>query len=311
MGADLLTARGARVTAVLGILLCGMAASPLHAETFEGCSWTGPDPDWIFDRTLPAVDLVGTLGSEVIGFLHDAGTPVSFISATAKPPEVRIQSSEPTTIRELLDEVTTQTPGYQLDVVDGKLVIYPLGEGYDALVDLGNPREIKRVSALFSVIRELRSKSLVLRGLRLPTLRPFGGLYGDLISVGGARTVVEHLASLVAGSPSATFLMLAGADGSMDFGLMWADVIEDLLLVVPEKVEVREEFQVIPRVIIAGGTPVTLIGLGCGVDYESTDESILKIDRSGRAVAITKGAGGVQAKYEAQVAYAKIEVTDD
>jgi hypothetical protein len=161
------------------------------------------------------------------------------------------------------------------------------------------------------VLGELRSKSPQLRGLRLPTLRgPFAGLYGDLISVEGPRTVVEHLVSLVAGSPSATFVVRAAADSSMEFGLLWADVIEDLLLEAPRKVEIGTEFQVVPRVILADGTPVTLIGPGCGVDYQSTDESILTIDSGGHALAIGKGRVGIVGKYDGKAAYVEVEVSD-
>lgn len=303
--------RGFLVNLALGILLCGMAASPVRAEAFEGCSWAGPDPEWALDRTLPTVDLVGSLGfREVIDLLHDSGSPISFISMAAKDPDVRFQRSETTTIRELLDEVMAQTPSYRLDVVSGKLVIYPLDDGYDALVEIGESREEKRVSALFSILTELRSKSPVLRDLRLPTLRPFGGIYQDLISVGGVRTVVEHLVSLIAGSPSATFVIRRRADSSMEFSLMWADVIEDLLLEAPKKVEVGTEFQVVPRVILADGTSATLIGSGCGVEYE-TNESLLKVDPGGSAVAFTKGTVGIQAKYEAKSAYVKVEVSGD
>ena len=301
-----------RVKVALGILLCGLAALPLGAETFEGCSWAGPDLEWALDRILLPVDLVGSFGSrEVIDLLHDSGAPISFISRVAKDPEVRFQRSEATTVRELLEEVMAKTPGYRFDVISGKLVIYPSDDGYDTLVEIGDPREAKRASALFSVLRELRSKNSVLRSLRLPGLTgPFGGIYSDMISVGGARTVIEHLVSLVAGSPSTAFWIHNRADGSMEFGLLWADVIEDLLLEAPKKVEVGKEFQVVPRVILVDGTPVTLIGPGCGVDYQSTDESILTIDSGGHALAIGKGRVGIVGKYDGKAAYVEVEVSD-
>jgi hypothetical protein len=293
----------------LGILLSGLAAFPLSAETFEGCSWAGPDLDWVLGRTLPSVDLVGHLGTEVIDFLLEAGAPISFISRAAQDPEVRFQRSEPTTVEELLDDVIAQTPGYRLDVVSGRVVIYPFDEGYDALVDLGKFREAKRAAAVILLYRELRLKIPNLHSLR-PVLRgPLAGIWGDLISVGGTRTVAEHLTSLVVGSPSATFVIHAPADGWRNFGLKWANLIEELLIVAPKKVEVGTAFQVVPRVNLADGTPVTLIGSGCGVRFE-TDESVLKIDPGGSAVAITKGTVGIQAKYEGKAAYVEVEVGD-
>ncbi len=310
MAAKLTEARCLRVKRTIVILLLVMVASPLCAVKFEGCSWTGPKPDWTLDRTLPWVDVVGSLGSrEVMGLLHDSGASISFIAGAGEDPTIRYQSSGPTTVRELVDEMIAETPGYRLDVVGDKLVIYPVGVGYDALVEIGDYRKEKRVMALGEVLRELRSKSPVPSGLRLPTLRPFSG-YGDLISVGGVRTVVEHLVSLVAGSPSASFLIRPRTDGSMQFSLMLAKVIDDLILEAPKKVEVGAEFQVVPRVFLVDGTPVTLIGSGCGVRLES-DESLLKIDQGGRAVAVAKGTGWIQAKYAGITVQVEIEVGDD
>ncbi len=302
---------GCQTALVLGVLLGGIGAtSLLHAETVGDCSWPGPDPDWILDRPLPRVDVVGPLGSrEVLDLLLDSGASISLISGAGKDPDVRFQRLESTTVRELLDEMIAQTPGYRLDVVGGKLVIYPYDSGYDAFVEIGDYRKVKRVAALGEVLRELRSKSPVLSGLQLPTLRPFGG-YGDLISVGGVRTVVEHLVSLVAGSPSASCVILPRADGSMQFSLVLAKVIDDFLLEAPKKVKVGAEFQVVPRVFLVDGTPVTLIGSGCGVRLKS-DESLLKIDQGGRAVAIANGTGWIQATYAKKTRHVKIEVGDD
>lgn len=308
--ADQLTSpRRSRVRFALVVIALVILASPLYAETFEGCSWAGPKPEWTLDLTLPEVNLAGALGSrEVIGRLHAAGVSVSFISAAGAGPEVDFKRFEPISVRELLDELMAQAPDYRLSVVGGKLVIYPLDSGYDELVEVGDSREEKRIAAFDKVIKELRSKSPVLDGLRLPTLRPFGGLYGNLISVGGVRTVVEHLVSLVTGSPSANFVIRPRKDGAMQYGLMWADVVEALRLEMPRRVEVGEEFQVVPRVFLVDGTPVTLIGSGCGVRLESNDESLLEIYLDGRGVAIAEGTAWIQAKYEGITVNVKVEV---
>ena len=302
-----------RLRVVLGILLCGMSATvPVPAETFEGCSWAGPEPELILDRTLPAVDLMGSLGSEVIDFLHGVGAPVAFISRAAEDPDVRFQRSGATTIRELIDEVLAQAPGYRLGVVGRKLVIYPIDEGFGALVTLGEPREVRRVDALLDLVHELGLRSPVLGDLWGPTLRPFGTVCSDLISVGGPRTVVEHLVTLVVGRPTLTFVIYGHPYGGRKFSLRTADLIKEFLLEAPKRVEVGEEFQVVPRIVLADGKPVTLIGSECWVYYQSLDESILKIDDGGRVIAIAEGTGGIFGKYEdAAGASVDVEVSND
>ena len=95
----------------------------------------------------------------------------------------------------------------------------------------------------------------------------------------------------------------------MYLGLLWVQVVEDLLLEAPKKVTVGEEVQLVLRVIIKGGKQVTLIGSGCGVTYQSVDDSI-QIDDEGRAVAVAKGMSGIVAFYEGKGTSAKIQVSE-
>ncbi len=299
-----------KVAPAMVVLLHLIPMAPVHAEAIGDCSWTGPEPEWILDRPLPAVDLTGSLVPEVIKYLHAAGAPISAISRAEEDSEIRIQRPPGMTIRELLDEVMRQAPGYRLETVSGRLVIYPSGGAYDAVIELGEVREVKRAGAQISVVRELRSRSSPLPGLGTVLRGPFFGT-GDLIPFGGTRSVVEHLVSVTAGSPSIAFAVAPSRDGKMYFSLLRADVIEDFLLEVPEKVEVGEEFQAVPRVILTSGETVTLLGPECGVEYHSTDEAILKVDRRGHAVAVGAGRDGIYAIYEAIRIYAKVEVTGD
>ena len=305
----------------LAMLLSMLAAMPLCAENLEGCSWTVPDSDWTLDRVLPEVDLAGTLESDVIPLLYREGVPISFIARSARDPEVHVRRSGPMTVRELLDEVMVETPGYRLEDVGGKLVIYPSGEGFDSLVDLGEVREAMRAAAWVTVIRRFDSASPHLRGLRTS----FRGSYlssgafdrssdnnpwNDSISFGGVRRAVEHLVSLIAGSPSAAFTIAADDEGRRRFDLRSADTVVNLLLEAPRRVAVGEEFRVYPRAILAGGTEVTLIGSGCGVAYQTSDDAI-RIDEEGRAVASAEGTSGIFAFYEEKGVFAEIEVKDE
>ena len=177
------------------MLLVSMAlVRPLFAESVEGCSWNEPVPSWALDRTLSEIDLAGPVGAEVIPFLHEAGVPISFISMADDEPEVRIRHTGTISIRELLEDVLAQAPDYRLEIVSGKLVIYPF-EGFDALVDLGNLHETTRADAWITVFRGLRSKTRELREIRTVLRGPFYGLWDDLISVGGVRSAIEHLVS--------------------------------------------------------------------------------------------------------------------
>jgi hypothetical protein len=316
MGTRITKRRCSELACAMSLLLF-MAAWTLQAETlrpeaFEGCSWTGPEPDWTLDRTIQGLDSAGSLNhTEIIRLFHDSGVSISLISEADASTDVGFQSSEPVTARELIDEILTQNPDYRLGLVSGRLLIYPSKPDYDALIEIGDTREVKRVVGLSEVLRELRAKSPVLSRLRLPTLRPFGTFYRDLISVGGARTVVEHLVSLVAGGPSANFVILPGADGSMQFSLLKAHIVEEFFLEMPEKVKIGAEFRVVPRVNLVDGMSVTLIGSGCGVYFESNDDSILTIDQGGRATAVGQGTVWLQAKYEGSTRNVEIQVDDN
>ena len=116
-----------RVTIGLSMLLCMTGATPLYAES-KDCGWTETDPAWALERVLTEVDLAGTLESAVIPPLYREGVPISFIARSAPDPEIRVRSLVPTTVGELLEELLAQTPGYRLEDVSGRLVIYPSGE---------------------------------------------------------------------------------------------------------------------------------------------------------------------------------------
>ncbi len=74
--------------------------------------------------------------------------------------------------------------GYGWLAVAGGLLLVsaPLASGgaYDAVIELGEVREIKRAGAQISVVRELRSRSAPLPGLGTVLRGPFFGT-GDLI----------------------------------------------------------------------------------------------------------------------------------
>ena len=305
---------------VFWILLSGMIVVPrLAAETFKGCNWAGLDPNRTLDRALFEIDLKGSLGSDLISFLHEVGVPISFISMADDEPKVRIRHTGTISIRELLEDVLTQAPGYRLEIVSSKLVLYPLNEDFDMLVDLGELREANRVAAWLSTIRTFDSTSAGLSGLRTA----FSGSalvvddtshapsdnnpWEDQISIGGVRPAIEHLVSLIAGSPSAAFMIGARSEGWRNFSLTLADVVADLLLEAPERVKVGDEIELYPRIILNGGEQVTLIGTECGVAYQSVDDSI-QIDERGRAVAIAKGSSGIYAFYEGKGVFAEFQV---
>ena len=46
----------------------------------SSCQWSGPPPEWVLARHLPAGELSGPLGAKVIPFFNDHGVPISFFS---------------------------------------------------------------------------------------------------------------------------------------------------------------------------------------------------------------------------------------
>lgn len=253
-------------------LLQIVAALPLRAEPVNDCSWAGPDLTWVLERPLPAIDVVGSLGSdEILGLLHDAGAPISFIAGVTEDPEVHFQRSVPFTVRYLLDEIMAQTPGYRLDVISGKVVIYPSEARYDQIVEMDPKRVKKRFSAFFTVLEGLGLKSSLFHENRLPSRRGELGYQGDEVSVGGSRSVVEHLLSLVAGTPSGNIVIKPREDGLMTLAFWWADLIESFLIEVPERIDVGKAFQILPRLTLVDGTTVELTGGGCGIRYQTTE----------------------------------------
>lgn len=123
-----------------------------------------------------------------------------------------------------------------------RVVVYPASEGYDMIVEVRSEAGIKRAKAFQDVIRVLKVKAPVLHNLRTVFLGGgFGGtIYGDIVEIGGARSVIEHLVSLVHSRPSATFQIIAGK-GYLNFDYDRVPLFKKIDVLVPPFVAVGAE----------------------------------------------------------------------
>jgi hypothetical protein len=277
------------------------------------CRWIGPSPEKLMAMHLSSGQISGALGSEVIPFLQRNGIPVSFVSGLGGDPKVTLEISASTMLREVLDEVVHQAPDYRYAVVESRLLVYPRSAVYDAPVDVTPLEGALRASAVYAVLRELRAKSTPFQKLEIPMLPGAGmgwgkNLYSDVLDVGGARSAVEHLASLLGKRPSLTFRVLAEKDGSLSFSFNRVPLVRKLAVHAPATVGVGSTFNVVVTGTLSDGTEVSLDGPGCLVNYGASGGGILEIDEEGRVVARKKGIGSIAVQYEDQSANAQVTV---
>jgi hypothetical protein len=249
----------------------------------------------------PTGQVAGTLAATIVPFLQRGGIPVCLVSARGDGEQVRLALGPGATMQEVHREIVRQAPRYQFRSMDGKLVIYPRGEIYDMPVDLGPRQSMTRAAAFFTVLGGLRHKIKDLEGLSA-ALRNEGAGSGkrslaDTIEVGGSRTVIEHLVSLVQKRPSKAFNLIVEAPW-LYYGFVDLELLTTLDLHVPPTVKVGETFQVEVTGKLVDGTVVSLAGPECWVGYATSDPDALEIDDSGRALARKKGVWMVYANYQ-------------
>jgi hypothetical protein len=281
-------------------------------QPLSGCQWNGPSAEWVLARHLPAGEVTGPLGSEIVEFLHRYG-PVSFISTATGDQSIRLEIGKGATIREALNQVIRQAPEYRYSVFHGKVVIYPKEAIYDKPVDIGPIKTMKRASAIFFVTRGLRENVNSLQALEMPTLRG-ASLEGvkspsdDLIEVGGERSAVGHLLSLIQKRPSQSFRVLAMGVNHLELGIYWTKLIVKLEVRLPPMVKVGEMVDAVVTGTLGDGSVVSLVGSECGVSYATVAPAVMEIDELGHAVAHKEGVGRVVVRYEDTSAQAQIRI---
>jgi hypothetical protein len=252
----------------------------------------------------------GHLGADIFHHLHALGIPVSFVSRSSGDPYVRLQVPTGTTTKGILEAIQAQAPGYQIGIVDGRVVLYPKDEGYDAPIDITSKNDVTRGVAIYPLLDELKAKSEVLSHLVPPALRGMGGksIWGYKVNVGGSRSAIEHMVSLMGNDPSITLRVVAKGDGHLAYILDWTPVVRKIDIHVPATVKVGDTFQVAVTGKLADGTSISLEGMDCGVEYSAHYGRVLEVDRSGHGRALKKGVGLIAVDYENQSAEAEIRV---
>jgi hypothetical protein len=279
-------------------------------QSKDDCRWKGQPAEWVLSRRLPATDLSGLLGSKVIPFLYSQGLPVSFISKASGDSSVRLNISDGSTLREALEDIVRQAPGYKFDVIGQRIIIYPEGEAYDTSVTLDVEHGVTRATALHHILRALKGRTEALQRLSMPIFRGLGGetIYGDDVDIGGTHPIIEHLLSLIQKRPPATFEILLTRDGHLYFDFNSVILVQKVSLVGSSMVKVGQAFSVSPRGVLSDGTIVVLEGPGCYVKYAVTGNGVLVIDDAGQVVAKKAGLGIVSVKYGDSVAQLDVNV---
>jgi hypothetical protein len=280
-------------------------------DQLSDCEWKGPTAEWVLARRPPVGTIAGPVGSALAAYLRDRQIPISFVPAAGSEARVHIEVTQAATVRDVLEEMQREAPQYQYRTVDGKIVIYPRNEGFDDRLDLGQVRRERRGGAYLFVLGALRAKVSALRDLSV-TLR--GGQIGsgkrllaDDVEVGGTRTVIEHLISLIQGRPSGAFTIASYGEGHIAYDFAWVDLLNRIDIEAPAKVQVGESLTIKVTGTLVDGTKVPLVGSACGVSYSAAPD-VWEIDDGGHAVAHKRGAGTLYAEYERHSASAEVDV---
>jgi hypothetical protein len=302
------------VRQVYRILLITLAIQLSAVTGAEGatlstdCRWNESSVEWILARTLPEVNVAGSLGSVLLPFLHRQGIPISFISRPSEDVDIQLDMDAATTVQKVLDEVVRQQAGYRYGVIMGRVVIYPTGEEFDRPLEI-NRLGGTRAQVMYSLLKDLKKKYGSFKDLELPALRGGGGknLYGDRVEIGGAHSIVEHLASLTGERPAVAFRVLA-REGRLSFALDWVPLVKKVEVHVPPSVKVGSMFVAKVTGTLVDGSVMSLGGPECGVEYEVLTSDVLEMNEPGQILARRAGVGTLSVQYEGHFAQANIRV---
>lgn len=310
---ELSPSRVKRATLIVAVLVCAhAAASPATVASVSECSWPGPSPEWVLAMNLTVEEMSGTLGKDIIALFHRQGIPVSFFSRPDGDPPISLVVIKGMTVQEALEEIVRQAPGYRYGVVDGKVVIFPVGDEYDVPISVTRTGTVTRAAAYIHLLRQLKTGSEALQDMAAPVLRGPNLLHRDLVEIGGAHSVVEHMTSLVRERGSAAFLVWCGEDrrlgGILHVALAWIPLVERIDVAVPAVVEPGAAFVVAVTATLVDGSVVRLAGPGCGVEYSPSKDGIVEIDEAGQGVARAEGTVNITIRYEDKIESRDIRV---
>lgn len=294
-------------------LLPGSTA--LFADPHADCAWKGPSLEWVENLPLPAGDVSGPLGATIVPYLQNLNVPVSFVSSGNYDPMIRLTLRPPATVRDALEQIDIQATSFRSGPVTGRLVIYPKDAEFDRVVNLGDVRTASRAAAYFLVLEALRAKCPILHSLDIGFSGHWLGSgkmpFADQIEMGGAKSVIEHLVSLLDKRPSAVFVLhpsVHPSRGKLVFTYRWIDLIEGIELHLPSVTSIGYSMTAVVTGILMDGSRVSLIGAGCEVSYGTSDPSVLEIDSDGRVSTKKRGAAKISVEYEHRTAIANVHV---
>jgi hypothetical protein len=291
-------------------LLAGAEPAPLPAQLSASrasgapmCSWPEVSGERLLVRSVDSLSVrvvkveiaLAELGAKV-------ALPLSFIQAD---PEARVSLDfHRSTIREILDAIVAQAPGYRYRVIASHLVLYPLDPKWEKQVDLrlGPAPRLQVTRALAEALRKRLPEFSNLAGpWVLGNFRSYN--YQDVVTVAGPATVLDLLVQLLGNRPS-TFLLLVKEDGWLGPSLSVSSVAQPhsvklsaaktILRCQDETTQLR-----LVGTLAYDGSTKDLTSGACGTTSTVSDERVLTVSPDGLVTRRGSGKAEVFASNEA------------
>jgi hypothetical protein len=261
------------------------------------CSWPEVSGERLLARPVDSLSARGDKVEIVLAKLDSkiGGLPLSFIQAD---PEATVSLElRHSTVREVLDAIVAQAPGYRYRVVASHLVLYPRDPKWEMQLDLAlGPAP--RLQATRALAEELRRRLPAFADLAGPWVSgdPRSYTYQDMVTVVGPGSVLEILVQLLGNRPS-TYLLLVKEDGWLGPSLSVSSIAQlRSIKLSTSKTILRQRDETAQLKLIGtlafNGAAKNLTAGACGTVYTTSDESVLTVSSNG--LVTVRGSGKAQ-----------------
>ncbi len=273
------------------------------------CVWKTLDSEAMLNQRIGRVDVANaSLVRDFVPLLLKRGVPLSFIEAD-KDSRVTLSIGDPT-LREVLEGIVSQSPGYRFLFVSGHLVLFPRTSPYDLpLTGFGLPR-LSRLTAADRLVSELSRRCPVLAKLKPPLIvgDVHSLLYSDPVTVSGAANALEGLVMLLGERQSAVFEVRRTrwhgeepAPGVSYLDLNFVEIVKSIeVKPLITSLRVGETMQLKVVAALAGGGSQDVTSAVCGTTYEVTSPRVATVGEDGLVRALAPGEEQIVVQSEAQ-----------